>query len=437
MSRTRRIALASLLICCGISAFWGSYIGRGSPAWMEDFKAVYYGAQCMTRHIDPYKEGEYLRVYRADHGEFPSDPARLQVFLRAVPVCTNLPTALLIVSPFLLTACGQAQWLWLTLTAGVLILAACLMWKLAESHAPGLSLFLICLVLANCEILFSGGNLAGIVVGLCLVAVWCFVEERFVQAGILCLAISLAIKPHDAGLVWLYFLLAGGACRKRALQTLVVAVVLALAAILWITPVAPHWMGELNSNLMATSAPGAINAPGPSSISFRSANMLIDLQTVISAFQDDPRVYNPASYLICGALLLVWAVRTLQARFSPQGLRIALAAIAAISMLPVYHRQYDAKLLLLTIPACALLWAEGGAIGWIALLLTSAGVVLTADIPSAILLNITGNLHMPAAGFFSKLATVALLQPAPFILLLIGIFYLWVYLRRDPERSCP
>ena len=51
-------------------------------------------------------------------------------------------------------------------------------------------------------------------------------------AGILCMAVSLAIKPHDSGLVWFYFLLAGGVYRKRALQTLAVTVLLALPAIL-------------------------------------------------------------------------------------------------------------------------------------------------------------------------------------------------------------
>ncbi len=49
---------------------------------------------------------------------------------------------------------------------------------------------------------------------------------RCVWVGILCLAVSLAIKPHDGGLVWLYFILAGGAFRKRALQSLVVTLAL-------------------------------------------------------------------------------------------------------------------------------------------------------------------------------------------------------------------
>jgi len=434
LTRMRRIGLVWLLLCCGVSVLWGVFLERASPNGLADFKAIYYGARCLILHSDPYKESEFLHVYQAEGGGFPSDPARLQIFRRAVPVCINLPTALLVAAPFSILAWGSAHLLWMILTAGVYLLAACLMWKLARNYAPGISLFLICMVLANSEILFSGGNLAGIAVSLCVVAVWCFLEKQYLPAGILCLAVSLAIKPHDAGLVWLYFLLAGGVYRKRALQTLVVTVVLALAAILWVTSIAPQWMGELNSNLQATMAPGALNAPGPSSVSFRSSNMLIDLQTVISVFRDDPRIYNPASYLICGTLLLVWSIRTLRARFSRPGAWIALAAIAALSMLPVYHRQYDAKLLLLTVPACAMLWAEGGLTGWIALLVNSAGVVVTGDIPSAILLNLTGNLRIPAAGLCGKILTVVLLQPAPFILLLMGIFYLWVYLRRDPAH---
>ena len=58
------------------------------------------------------------------------------------------------------------------------------------------------------------GNALGLVISLCLIAVWCIVEERFAAGGVLCLAVCLMIKPHDAALVWLYFLLAGGTYRS-------------------------------------------------------------------------------------------------------------------------------------------------------------------------------------------------------------------------------
>jgi hypothetical protein len=331
---------------------------------------------------------------------------------------------------------GLACLLWMSLTAGVYILAALLMWNLGADSAPVLSGGLICFVLANSEILIATGNAAGIAVSLCLVAVWCFFRERFVPAGILCLAVSLALKPHDAGLVWLYLLLAGGVCRRRALQTFLVTVVLGLASILWITPVAPHWMQELHSILLAASAPGGPSNPGPTSpAGGNGANMIIDLQSAISVFRDDPRFYNWVTYLVCGALLLVWSIRTLRLRFSQRRAWLALAAVLPLTMLVSYHRPYDAKLLLLAVPACAMLWAEDGPVRWVALLVTTAAIVYTGDITLTILKILTNNLHLSTAGLSGQILTTVLTRPGPLILLAMCIFYLWAYLRRDSERG--
>jgi len=432
MRRTQRLGLFWLLLSIGISIVWGIVLEH-SPSGMADFKAIYYGAQCLIQHSDPYKEGNFLRVYRADGGTFPSeteDPVKARMFRRCVPVCINLPTALFIVSSFTILGWGVAHILWTLLFLGGFILAAILMWDLAGNHSPGLSLFLICIVLANSELIFGFGNIAGITLSLCLIAVWCFLKERFVLAGVLCLAVSLTLKPHDVGLVWLYFLLAGGIYRKRALQTLIVVAVISLPAILWVSHVAPHWIEELHSNLAVTSERGDLNDPGPASLS-RPGPGIIDLQAVVSVFRDDPLIYKPVSYLICGALLAIWSITTLKSRFSQHGAWFALAAIAALSMLPVYHRQYDTKLLLLAVPACAMLWAEGGRIRWLALLVTTAGVVLTGDIPLAILTLITNHLHMSTAGIWEQMATVVLMRPAPLVLLAMSIFYLWMYVRRS------
>jgi len=57
----------------------------------------------------------------------------------------------------------------------------------------------------------------------------------------LCLVVSLALKPHDAALIWLFFLLAGGTYRKRALQTLALFLVFAVPTVLWVTWLSPHW----------------------------------------------------------------------------------------------------------------------------------------------------------------------------------------------------
>jgi hypothetical protein len=98
-------------------------------------------------------------------------------------------------------------------------------------------------------------------------------------------------------------------------------------------------------------------------------------------------------------------------------------------MLPVYHRQVDARLLLLTVPACAMLWAEGGRIGRLALAVTTAGLVLTGDIPWAIFFGVASKLHLPATALTGTILMAVQMFPVPLILLAVGVFYLWIYAR--------
>jgi hypothetical protein len=434
MTRTRQIVLLCLLLSCGVSVSLGFFLERAKPDLMMDFKGVFFDARCLLQHTDPYKPGEPLRVYLEEGNTLPQSADGLrQILIRDV----YLPTASIFIAPFAMLPMGPAQVFWMILTAAGLVLAAYLMWSLGASYAPVLSGALVCLVLANSEVLFATGNPAGIAVSLCVVAVWCFFKDRYVWAGILCLAVSLAIKPHDAGLVWLYFLLAGGIYRKRALQTLVVAAVLGLAAIVWVTPISPHWVQELHSNLLADSAPGGVNNPTLASPTGRTVTMVIDLQSVVAVFRDDPLIYNSVSFIVCGALLLTGAIRTLRSRFSQQGTLLALAAIAPLTMLIIYHRPFDAKLLLLAVPACAMLWAEGGRTGRLALLVTATGIVATSDLLLLIFLAFTRNIPLSTAGLSGQLLTVALARPVPLILLAMSVFYLWIYLRREPERGQP
>lgn len=430
MTRTRWIGLVLIVLSSGISILWGCSMMK-SVNGGGDFGSVYYGARCLLQHHNPYSASELVQVYLSDSRRGTSETYQSN---STAGFYVNMPTTFIFLAPFATLQWGHAYALWMALTAGVFILAAFLIWNLAESYAPKVSLLLMCILLANCEMVFGGGNTAGIAVGLCAVAVWCFLQNRFVTAGILCLAVSLAIKPHDVGLVWLYFLLAGVPHRKRALQTLLVTAVLGLAAFLWVTSVAPHWMQDWHSNLSAISARGGLNEPGQASFSGRKASMVIDLQAAISVFSDDPRIYNSVSYLVCGALLLVWSVRTFRSQFSQRKAWLALAAVVPFTLLVTYHRPWDAKLLMLAVPACAILWAEGGLTRWLAVLVTFAGIVFTADIPLTVLLILTNNLHLSTAGLPGQLLTVVLLQPTPLILLVMGIFYLWIYLRHDPAK---
>jgi len=435
LTRERLDGLYLMLLGGVVFLLLGVVLENIVPGPMSDFKAIYYAARCVIHHSDPYQDGEILKEYRADGGQFPADPNIARSVERAVLVCINLPTSLFLVAPFALLPWGPAHALWMVAMAACLLLAAYLMWNLSAGFEPVIAGALIGFVLANSEVLTIIGNAAGIVIGLCLVAVWCFMKRRFEWAGVVCLAVSLAFKPHDAGFVWLYFLLVGGVLRKRALQALALAAVLCVPAVLWVGQISPHWTQELHNNLAATSARGDLNDPGPTSMGAHTLGMVVSLQTVTSLFRDEPGFYNPAAYLIAGPLILLWITVTLRRSFTMERGWLALAAIAALSLLPVYHRIYDAKLLLLTVPACALLWAEGGRMGKLALAVNAAAFVLTGDLPWVVFSVLLGSMRPAMPWLTDSMLTAIVVFPAPMALLAMSVFYLWAYARRGSEVS--
>lgn len=430
MNGSRWKGIAVLLLCISLPSFWGYQVRRNTHGLlgMADFSVLYYGARCAVQHKDPYDPATVLREFNADGRTLPANPSLKRAMQIGVSTCIYLPSALLLAVPFAVLPWHLAQALWLFLTAILLTLAAFSMCDLGVDAGPVLSICLAGLILVNCELLLLGGNAAGFTVSLCVISAWCFLRARCAWAAVLLLAISLVVKPQDAGFIWLYFLPAGGMLRKRAMQTLAVVALLALCASVWVAPASPHWMREMRANINSEIVHGGISDAGPSGSIQRGAGPIIDLQAAISVFRDDPHFYNPVSYLTVGFLILVWALVVLRKRATLRSALLALAAISALSLLPVYHRPYDAKILILTIPACAMLWQERGPARWVALGLTSAGIVVTSDIPLALSFALYHSLSISTSTLAGKMITV-FMWPAPLVLFALGCFYLWAFLR--------
>ena len=404
---------------------------RTSPISMVDLRGYYYGAQCLLQHSDPYRQSELLHVYQVQGGDSPSDPAGLR---QSVTTYVNVPSAFFLTVPIALLPWGPACLLWEVLTGASFLLAAYLMWSVAAEYAPAVSGALMCFFLFNSALLLVFGNAAGVAISLCVIGAWCFLKKRFTLAGILCLALSLMIKPQIAGPVWLFFLLAGGLNRKRALQTFAVTAILSLPFILWVSYVGPHWISEMQANLQTmTLTHGTLNDPGPAAVEARSPGaIVIDMRSAISLFKDDPRIYNPASYLLCAPLLILWAIAALRKRSSPDGAWLALTAISALCILPIYHRMYDTRIMLLVFPAFGILWIRGGAIKWLALAFSGAGAVFIGTLPTMVLASYSIHLRQSAHGLPGTLLAIVFTRPTPLIVLAMGIFYLWVYVRHTP-----
>ncbi len=416
MTRDRLDGLQIVLLGGVLVFIVGVMIARVNPQGMSDFKQFYYATRCLIEHHDPYQESQIWAVYTAESGTVPSDTATLK-WLHEILLCPNMPTTFLFMAPLALLPWNAAVTVWMALIVASFFVAGYLVWRLCADTAPRYSAALVFLLFITSGVGLSIGNTAALVVGLCVIAVCSFVSERLVWAGVLCLAVSLAIKPHDAGIVWLYFLLAGGAARRRALQTLAITALIAVPAVLWISHVVPHWPQELSANLHAITSRGGQDDPGPHSSGAFGVVMTANLQVIFSRIKDDPAFYNPVVYLLCGVPLVLWAVKTLRMRYSPTNAWYALAAAVPFAMLVVYHRFYDCRLLLVAVPACVDLWWTRSPARWYALAVTLAGIIVTGDLLWIVIFHFTK---------YSGLGVAIL--PAPIVMAVLGVFYLCIYL---------
>jgi hypothetical protein len=436
MRSARTNTFPLLVLGALIFVLFGGALEMTSPFGMMDFKALYWGSRSAIEHRNPYRGDNILTTFETDGGKFPPDPVAALRVRQAVTRCINLPTTLFLVAPLAWLPNQPAEWIWTALTAGSLILAAFAVWKLSERFEPQIAVILASLVLINSESLLLLGNSAGLVVSLCTIAVCCLARERFVPLGVAVLAIALTMKPQDAGLPWLYFVLAGGAQRRRALASLALVVCIGIPAAIWISHVAPDWPHDLSQVLSTTSQHGEENDPGPASSGGHGIGMIINLQAAISSIKDDPHTYNLGSYSICGVLLLLWISRTLRGSQDERSMWYAIAAIALLTMLPVYHRAYDARLLLLCIPGCALRWREGGGGAWAALGLTLSSILITGDLFWMGYLTFLHSYLASATSLVQKVLLDFQMASAPTILLAASIFYVRLYFK-TPGNSAP
>ncbi|HXS77628.1 MAG TPA: hypothetical protein VN753_15715 [Terracidiphilus sp.] len=426
-NRDRRNGLALVSLGALVFVLVGLAWQRVALIELGDFKVVYYSSRCLLQHGDPYNERDVLRVYNSEGRERADEPTLDR------EVKTRFfypPTAFILTIPIALLGFAAGKVLWMILCAGTFILASFLIYEAAAEFAPLLSGLLCGLLLAGSFWLLMIGNSAAIAVSLCIIGTWCFYRNRLVWPGVVCLALSLALKPNDSGLVWLFFLLAVPMLRKRALQSLAVLIAMSFPFLLWVTHIAPHWLTELRTNMASFSGTGGIVDPGLSGMAGKNMDCIVQLQTAVSVFFSNPRTGNLITWCICAPLLLLWAYRTLKSRPAGPAIWLGLAVAAPLTVLPTYHFQHDAKLLLIAIPACAMLWSKGGRIANRALAITLAAIVINGDIFSAIRILLTRSIIIPQPNFASHLLTLVFTRPGPLVLLLMAVFYL-LHLRTE------
>lgn len=406
------------------------YFALADFTMMSDFMATYFPARALIHHSDPYNPEDVLREYQLQGPNclnFPLD-------------CTTAihfpypPTAFAVTSVFAMMPFKVARALWEVLGAGSLVLGCFLVWKIAADYSPEIAAYLVAVHLANSQMLILSGNPACLAIALCTIAVCCLIRQKHSTIAIVALAISLVLKPQIAGVVWLCLALAGSSYRKRAIQVLFLTLLLAFISIAWVTIVAPSWTGEISQNLAYYMRSGGLDDPGPTSDS--RAGWIINLQSVVGLILNVPQFYNLVTYLICGFIIATFGAIALRSRLRiPSVIWPTLAGISAVTLLIVYHRRYDSRLLTLTIPACAMFWSERRKVGRWALAITCATLVFTGDQLWIFTTSLLDKLLPVHPSLFRVLELILIRLPGPLSLLTMAIFYLWVLLYSSPRAA--
>jgi len=373
-------------------------IVRSSPGAMHDFVAPYSGARCLLRGCDPYNSVQVQQTFAAAGGQ-PVDRGEKWSYIPPV----YPPSTLVELLPFAFLNYHQARAAWFLLSA-VVSIASFLLWAglLIPAYRPWMAL-LGAVLSASYAAAFAteAGQTSFIAVGLAVIALWCFIRGRYTVAGIVCLGVGMGLKPQLAGIVFLYLILRP-VFRRYAVKSAVIAVALLVIGVAWVSLSAPsgNWRAELSEHITTSQQPGAVNDPSAAN---QFAPDIVNAQAAWVLVTENPSTYNLLSWLLFAALFIPFVIGAWRGAETNAQMFAALAAIACIGVLPVYHRVYDLLILLLTFPSLICLFVQRHKLRWII-----AAATAVALVPGPIINRIPPFHALNVAWHVQSLAVIAL-----------------------------
>jgi hypothetical protein len=292
--------------------------------------------------MNPYHPETFVDLWHQESGQ------RMSTSSVKTHAAYPLPT-LVVVAPL-----AALSWLHFeaALTILTLLLTAAMTCALvATAHLEGMSrwLFILAvLALAPIHTAIATGNVVVVAVAVACIGTYLAEKGRNIGSG-LCIALALCLKPQIGGVFLLYYLL-----RRRwkvSVAALAITAVITLIGAARLSPYGTGWIHDFLANSCDFVAANPID-------DFTTENplrfTLINLQVPVFDFTGNRNVSDAVALLTCAVLGIAWLLLFRQ-RADLAAVRFdlhALGCLATLSLLPVYHRFYDATLLVL--PLC---WA--------------------------------------------------------------------------------
>jgi hypothetical protein len=333
-----------ILLCILIVATAAEFIIRGpmryiqNPSEWNDFSQNYTASKLWLRGQSPANPKNFVALWK-EQTRVGLDPRDIRTHL-APPL-----GGLVVMAPVAAFPWKTAKILWLVIllssfVATVWIFARVLCAQ--ENDARTLIFVAVCLALAPFHTGIANGNTSILVIVLCALAIGAAAEKQETFAGLL-FGVACSIKPQLGAFLVLYYLV-----RQRwRLFTVAVGCTagLNLAAAFNLQIRETSWIQDYLNNAKGFVTANRID-------SFASDNpgrfSLINLQVPLFSLTHNSYSANTWAFVFTGVLICGWLVCVVRAKEDKE--LLSLATIATIALLPVYHRFYDAALLVL--PLC-------------------------------------------------------------------------------------
>ncbi len=336
----RRFTPAHLLAAIVLVLALGWFTVRTAPRggyWMWDFGMVSEASRAWLDGRNPYDEGELRKRWRAQ--PVPGLLEHIDHVESLLP-----PPTLMVMSPLALLPRGAALWVWYAVQWALLIGAIGTLCSLANRPALDPRAMLLAagvLLLGPVQSGVQAGQLSLPATACIVLALALDVRGRPIVAGCL-LALAMALKLQLAAPFIVYFALCSrwrivfaAACLFAGI-TLLAIIRLELADV--------DWMSTWLANVRRSTGAGGLNdfAAGV------AMDHLLNLQLPLYAVTGNRAAAQIGALALVSIAAIVYALRLRRAADGPTRNPLPLIApLAVLTLLPVYHRYYDATLLII------------------------------------------------------------------------------------------
>ena len=301
----------------------------------NDYTSSYIGAKAWVQGSNPYSSTEFWKLWEqsASHHEAAEE--------QSIGSRTPYPiTCFLILAPLSLSSAPTASILLGLISSGLIVLSVWLLSRLPEFTTDARRWFFIVFALAMAPLHSGLGqiNISMLAIACTFMSFWAVSRGRPATSGVFC-AFALGLKPPIGGSFAVYYLISR---EWKALRgTVVTAGLLAIVAIGRLQLAGVPWLSSYlaNSKLVLTDPVNAITAANPKRF------QMINLQVLWYAITKNERLANELAF-VAALVLLIVLVAGLMRRDSGVPRSLQVAALAVVSLIPIYHRFYDASLLI-------------------------------------------------------------------------------------------